>query len=57
MKHGDKLLSIPLYDPPTHMYSRSTNNYDSMSRADIEVIVESSFWLGSPRTSVGTFED
>ena len=48
MKHGDKLLSIPLYDPPTHMYSRSTNNYDSMSRADIEVIVESSFWLGSP---------
>ena len=39
------------------MYSRTTDDYDSMSRAGIEVIVEPSFWLGSPRTSVGTFED
>ena len=28
-----------------------------MSKAGIEIIVEPSFWLGSPRTSVGTFED
>jgi predicted metal-dependent TIM-barrel fold hydrolase len=28
-----------------------------MSKAGIEVIVQPSFWLGSPRTSVGTFED
>jgi predicted metal-dependent TIM-barrel fold hydrolase len=28
-----------------------------MSKAGIEVIVQPSFWLGSPRTTVGTFED
>ncbi len=39
------------------MYSRTTDDYESMSKAGIEVIVQPSFWLGSPRTSVGTFED
>lgn len=39
------------------MYSRTTDDYDSMSKAGIETIVEPSFWLGSPRTSVGTFKD
>ncbi len=46
-----------LFDPHIHMYSRTTDDYDAMSKAGIEVIVEPSFWLGSPRTSVGTFED
>ena len=45
------------FDPHIHMYSRTTNDYESMSKAGIEVIVQPSFWLGSPRTSVGTFED
>ena len=39
------------------MYSRTTDDYDAMSKAGIEIVVEPSFWLGSPRTSVGTFED
>jgi Predicted metal-dependent hydrolases with the TIM-barrel fold len=39
------------------MYSRTTDDYQLMSKAGIEVIVQPSFWLGSPRTSVGTFED
>jgi uncharacterized protein len=46
-----------LFDPHIHMYSRTTEDYDAMSKAGIEVIVQPSFWLGSPRTSVGTFED
>jgi uncharacterized protein len=46
-----------LFDPHIHMYSRTTDDYEAMSKAGIEVIVEPSFWLGSPRTSVGTFED
>jgi uncharacterized protein len=46
-----------LFDPHIHMYSRTTDDYDAMSKAGIQVIVEPSFWLGSPRTSVGTFED
>jgi predicted metal-dependent TIM-barrel fold hydrolase len=39
------------------MYSRTSDDYDAMSKAGIEVIVHPSFWLGSLRTSVGTFED
>jgi uncharacterized protein len=46
-----------VFDPHIHMYSRTTDDYDAMSKAGIEVIVQPSFWLGSPRTSVGTFED
>lgn len=39
------------------MYSRTTDDYDAMSKAGIEVIVQPSFWLGGPRRFVGTFED
>jgi uncharacterized protein len=46
-----------LIDPHIHMYSRTTDDYNAMSKAGIEVIVQPSFWLGSPRTSVGTFID
>jgi uncharacterized protein len=45
------------FDPHIHMYSRTTDDYERMSIAGIEVIVQPSFWLGSPRTSVGTFVD
>ncbi len=45
------------FDPHIHMYSRTTDDYEKMSLAGIEVIVQPSFWLGSPRTSVGTFID
>ena len=45
------------FDPHIHMYSRTTDDYVAMANAGIEVIVQPSFWLGSPRTSVGTFED
>ncbi|MFZ0325936.1 MAG: TatD family hydrolase [Nitrososphaeraceae archaeon] len=46
-----------LFDPHIHMYSRTTDDYEAMSRAGIEIIVQPSFWLGSPRRFVGTFED
>jgi predicted metal-dependent TIM-barrel fold hydrolase len=39
------------------MYSRTTDDYERMSLSGIEVIVQPSFWLGSPRTNVGTFVD
>jgi uncharacterized protein len=48
---------VKFFDPHIHMYSRTTDDYESMSKAGIEVIVQPSFWLGSPRTSIGTFED
>jgi uncharacterized protein len=46
-----------LFDPHIHMYSRTTDDYDEMSKAGIEVVVQPSFWLGGPRRFVGTFED
>ncbi len=45
------------FDPHIHMYSRTTDDYELMSKAGIEVVVQPSFWLGAPRTSVGTFID
>ncbi len=45
------------FDPHIHTYSRTTDDYEGMSIAGIEVIVQPSFWLGSPRTYAGTFVD
>jgi predicted metal-dependent TIM-barrel fold hydrolase len=39
------------------MTSRTTDDYRAMAAAGIVAIVEPSFWLGQPRTHVGTFED
>ena len=56
--NGYVFPSMPrLFEPHIHMYSRTTDDYDAMSKAGIEVIVQPSFWLGSPRTTVGTFQD
>jgi predicted metal-dependent TIM-barrel fold hydrolase len=46
-----------IFVPHIHMYSRTTDDYEAMSIAGIEVIVQPSFWLGGPRRFVGTFED
>jgi predicted metal-dependent TIM-barrel fold hydrolase len=39
------------------MTSRTTLDYEAMAGAGIVAVVEPSFWLGQPRTHVGTFED
>ena len=46
-----------LFDPHIHMTSRTTDDYQAMSDAGIRAIVEPAFWLGQPRTHVGSFED
>lgn len=46
-----------IIEPHAHMISRVTDDYERMALAGIEAIVEPSFWLGAPRTSVGTFID
>jgi uncharacterized protein len=45
------------FDPHVHMTSRTTDDYDAMAKAGIRAIVEPAFWLGQPRTSLGTFVD
>ena len=44
-------------DPHVHMTSRTTDDYQAMRAAGIVAIIEPAFWLGQPRTAVGTFRD
>ncbi|HEX9792934.1 MAG TPA: TatD family hydrolase [Planctomycetota bacterium] len=44
-------------DPHIHCISRVTDDYQAMYLAGVRAVVEPSFWLGQPRTSLGTFRD
>lgn len=44
-------------DPHIHMSARTTDDYEAMVAAGIVAVIEPAFWLGQPRTSVGTFQD
>lgn len=46
-----------IFEPHGHMTSRTTDDYQTMAAAGVAVIVEPAFWLGQPRTSVGSFVD
>lgn len=46
-----------LIDPHVHMSARTTDDYQAMAQAGIVAVVEPAFWLGQPRTSVGSFID
>ncbi len=48
---------MKLFDPHIHMTSRTTDDYEARAKAGIRAIVEPAFWLGQPRTHVGTFDD
>ena len=48
---------MKLFDPHIHMTSRTTDDYQAMASAGIAAVVEPAFWIGQPRTHVGTFED
>jgi predicted metal-dependent TIM-barrel fold hydrolase len=50
----DKLMII---DPHVHMTSRTTDDYEAMAAAGVVALIEPSFWLGQPRTQVGSFQD
>ncbi|GAA4722821.1 TatD family hydrolase [Isoptericola chiayiensis] len=46
-----------IFDPHIHMTSRTTDDYEAMHDAGVRAVVEPAFWLGQPRTSVGSFVD
>jgi len=48
---------MKLFDPHIHMTSRTTDDYEAMAAAGIVGIVEPAFWLGQPRTQLGSFID
>lgn len=50
----EKMMII---DPHVHMTSRTTDDYEAMAAAGVVAVIEPSFWLGQPRTQVGSFQD
>jgi predicted metal-dependent TIM-barrel fold hydrolase len=46
-----------IFDPHIHMTSRTTDDYAAMAAHGVQALVEPAFWLGQPRTSVGSFVD
>jgi len=46
-----------IFDPHIHMTSRTTDDYERMAAAGVAALVEPAFWLGQPRTNVGSFTD
>ena len=45
------------FDPHIHMTSRTTADYEAMAAAGVRAVIEPAFWLGQPRTTVGSFVD
>ena len=44
-------------DPHAHMISRTTDDYEAMAAAGVVALIEPAFWVGQPRTFVGTYVD
>ncbi len=44
-------------DPHIHMNARTTDDYQAMADAGVVAVIEPAFWLGQPRTNVGSFQD
>lgn len=51
------MTDLKIIDPHIHMFSRTTDDYENMAAAGVVAVIEPAFWLGQPRTSVGTFQD
>ena len=49
--------TLMVIDPHVHMTSRTTYDYLVMKEYGIVAVIEPAFWLGQPRTHVGTFQD
>jgi hypothetical protein len=48
---------MKIFEPHIHLHSRVTDDYERMAVAGIRAVMEPAFWLGQPRTQVGTYVD
>ncbi len=48
---------MKFFDPHTHCTSRTTDDLQAMAAAGIRAVIEPAFWIGQPRTQVGSFID
>ncbi|TLM82233.1 hydrolase TatD [Pseudarthrobacter sp. NamE2] len=46
-----------IFDPHIHMTSRTTDDYEALYASGVRALVEPAFWMGQPRTNVGSFID
>ena len=46
-----------IIDSHAHMISRTTDDYEAMAKAGVVAVIEPAFWLGQPRTNVGSYVD
>src|SRR5262245_35195445 len=46
-----------IIDPHAHMISRTTDDYEAMARAGVVAVIEPAFWIGQPRTNLGSYVD
>ncbi|NOT29201.1 MAG: hydrolase TatD [Planctomycetes bacterium] len=45
------------FDPHIHLTSRTTDDLERMAAAGVRAVIEPAFWVGQPRTTVGSFTD
>ncbi len=45
------------FDPHIHLTSRTTDDLQAMAAAGVRAVIEPAFWIGQPRTQVGSFQD
>jgi len=48
---------LRLIDPHIHMSARTTDDYEAMAAGGVVAVIEPAFWIGQPRSHVGTFVD
>lgn len=54
---GERPAGAMYIDPHAHMIARTTDDYAAMAAAGVVAVVEPAFWLGQPRTNVGSYVD
>lgn len=48
---------MKIIDPHIHMSARTTDDYVAMAAAGVVAVIEPAFWLGQPRTQIGSYID
>ena len=45
------------FDPHIHLTSRTTDDLEAMAAHGVRAVIEPAFWIGQPRTTIGSFVD
>ena len=51
------MSTVRFFDPHIHCTSRTTDDFEAMAAAGVRAVIEPAFWLGQPRTTIGSFID